>query len=486
MTHPPDDLVIRLLNRHAPANHYLGANARCFRAVRQVTLFARRPVILPSADFHHRYVLLFGIAKGAVVISGERRHVLRAGQALLIPPFTLHRYEPHDGERHPIGFIGFEADVGDDSPDCLALNLLDTGTTPISADAWQIVDRIETAMGSTPGVVCGYHLTMIRPEPRTSGSFLRWLFGSRFVRARFEVSANGLTRVGLGQYAVDNVELPVPPTPEQHAIAAVLDRETAKIEALVAEQERLIDLLKEKRQAVISHAVTRGLNPAAPMKDSGIEWLGEVPAHWEVKRLKQVSPELTVGIVVEPSKLYADDGIPALRSLNVAPGAIKLDNLVFITPDGHQLHSKSRLNAGDLVAVRSGQPGTTAVIPAELDGCNCIDLIIIRRPRAGSEKFLCWYLASEAAVHQFSLGSGGAIQQHFNVGTASDLVVPVPSPAEQIEIAVFLDRETARVDLLTTEAQRAIDLLQERRTALISAAVTGQIDVRPADERASA
>jgi len=204
MTHPPDDLVIRLLNRHAPANHYLGANARCFRAVRQVTLFARRPLILPSADFHHRYVLLFGIAKGAVVISGERRHVLRAGQALLIPPFTLHRYEPLDGERHPIGFIGFEADVGDDSPDCLSLNLLDTGTTPISTDAWEIVDRIETAMGSTPERVPAWTVLLletlmaeVRGEPPVAVRHPEWERTQQVARlARMDptISVAGLAR----------------------------------------------------------------------------------------------------------------------------------------------------------------------------------------------------------------------------------------------------------------------------------------------------
>lgn len=150
MSLPPDALVVRLLNRHAPDNHYMGANARCFRSLRQVTLFARRPVILPSADFHHRHVLMLGIAGVAVVVSGERRHVLRPGHALLVPPFTLHRYEPFDGERHPIAFIGFEADIGDDSPEGVSFSPLDIGTTPISADAWQIVDSMESALRVAP------------------------------------------------------------------------------------------------------------------------------------------------------------------------------------------------------------------------------------------------------------------------------------------------------------------------------------------------
>lgn len=329
-----------------------------------------------------------------------------------------------------------------------------------------------------PGVVCGYHLSVIRPSAAASGAFVKRLFDAAYVRSSVAVRANGLTRVGLGQYAIDNLELPFPPLAEQRAIAAFLDRETSKIDELVAEQQRLMELLKVKRQAILSHVVTKGLNPDAPMKDSGVRWLGEVPRHWEVKRLKHVSPQVTVGIVVEPSKFYVDDGVPALRSLNVAPGKIVLENLVYLSPASNELHAKSKLFAGDLVAVRSGQPGTTAIIPAELDGCNCIDLLVIRRPTVGSERFLCRYLASDAALAQFSSGSGGAIQQHFNVGTASDLIVSVPPATEQERIATMLEEECARMDELVAEARTAISLLLERRTALISAAVTGQIDVR--------
>jgi type I restriction enzyme, S subunit len=289
---------------------------------------------------------------------------------------------------------------------------------------------------------------------------------------------DGISQTHLSNDLFTKFQTLMPPLSEQIQIAAFLDRETAKIDALVAEQRRLMELLKEKRQAVISHAVTQGLNPKAPMKPSGIEWLGDVPEHWDVKRLKYVSLQITVGIVVEPSKYYAEEGVPALRSLNISPGAVVLDNLVFISKEANDLHSKSKLNAGDLVAVRSGQPGTTAVIPLELDGCNCIDLIIIRKPTSGCEMFLCWYLASDVAVMQFSDGSGGAIQQHFNVGTAINLIIPVPPADEQHAIVAFINSESAKFDTLTAEAQRAINLLQERRTALISAAVTGQIDVR--------
>lgn len=368
------------------------------------------------------------------------------------------------------------------SPEQIARFTLKGGDTVITKDS-EAADDIAIAAyvpEDVPGVVCGYHLAIVRPNDSTSGPFVKRLFDSLYSKAKFEVAANGLTRVGLGKYAIDNIELPFPLIEEQLAIAAFLDRETAKIDALVEEQKRLIELLKEKRHAVISHAVTKGLNPSVPMKDSGVKWLGEVPAHWSIKRLKSITPQVTVGIVVEPTKYYVDSGVPALRSLNVREGRISADDLVFISEESNSLLSKSRLGAGDLVAVRSGQPGTTAVVPADLDQCNCIDLIVIRRPSDGSEMYLCFYLNSGVAKIQFSQGSAGAIQQHFNVETAKDLVVCWPPMAEQVRIAGYLERELSGYDALTREALRAVELLEERRSALISAAVTGKIDVRGA------
>lgn len=319
-------------------------------------------------------------------------------------------------------------------------------------------------------------LAIIPNKLVASQLFLRYWLENLESHLSYYSSSN--TQANLNAAKVLGYPVAVPDLAEQKSIASFLNHETAKIDALIAEQQRLIELLQEKRQAVISHAVTKGLNPDVSMKDSGVEWLGEVPEHWEIKKLKHVSPQVTVGIVVEPSKYYVRDGVPALRSLNVKQGEIKLDNLVYISADANELHVKSKLKAGDLVAVRSGQPGTTAVIGSDLDGCNCIDLIIMRTPVLASSEFLSWYLASDSAKVQFSSGSGGAIQQHFNVATAANLVILVPPKGQQAEILHAIAFRTAQLDLLGDQALQAVDLLQERRSALMSAAVTGQIDVR--------
>jgi len=177
------------------------------------------------------------------------------------------------------------------TPDQITRFTLRAGDTIITKDSETADDIAVSAFVPVdmPGVVCGYHLSMIRPRPEADGRFVKRLFDAAYTKSAVAVKANGLTRVGLGQYALDNLEVPFPSLDEQAAITAFLDRETAKIDALVAEQERLMALLKEKRQAVISHAVTKGLNPDAPRKVSGIEWLGDVPAHWNVVSIKWLS-----------------------------------------------------------------------------------------------------------------------------------------------------------------------------------------------------
>lgn len=252
-------------------------------------------------------------------------------------------------------------------------------------------------------------------------------FEPRYVSYVLQVSreyflslASGGGQPNLNAEKVITHRIPSPLLPQQRAIADYLDRETAKLDALIAEKECLLKLLAEKRRALITQAVTRGLNSDVPMRDSGVEWLGEIPGHWELKRLKFISPEITVGIVVTPAKYYEDSGVPCLRSLNVRETGLTNTDLVYISPESNELLSKSKVFTGDLVAVRSGQPGTTAIVDERFDGANCIDLIIIRRAPLFDSYFLAYFLNSEGAIVQFSEGSEGAIQQHFNIETAKD------------------------------------------------------------------
>jgi type I restriction enzyme, S subunit len=326
--------------------------------------------------------------------------------------------------------------------------------------------------------VCTSEIVPLRPLAESSQSYLMYfLLNVPYIRWLDSLTyGTKMPRVSPEQIGGSFVSIPY--ELEQRAIAAFLDRETARIDALVSKKERLIELLQEKRTALITRAVTKGLDPNVPMKGSGVEWLGEIPAHWEVKRLKYVVPALTVGIVVTPAKYYEARGIPCLRSFNIASGSIVAEDLVFISPARNDLHTKSKLRAGDLVVVRTGITGTSAVVPLEFDGANCIDLLIIRRSKQVNSQFLWYFINSKAAARQIAEYSEGAIQAHYNTSTLGNLVITVPFAAEQTAIELRLDYETARLDKLIAKVREAIDRLRELRTALISAAVTGEIDVR--------
>ena len=308
----------------------------------------------------------------------------------------------------------------------------------------------------------------------------RRFFLYKLVAARPELESlgQGSTFRELAKGMLENVELAAPPEPEQRAIAAFLDRETARIGALVAKKERLVELLQEQRTALITRAVTKGLDATVPMKDSGVEWLGKIPAHWDVRRLRHISPNLGVGVVVNPSNYVTSVGLPFLYGSDIREGWIDAEHSRRISPHDSRRLPKSQLQAGDLVMVRVGAPGVTAVVPPELEGANCASLLVIRRSHGVLSSWLCYALNSRYVRSQIEVVQYGAAQEQFNVRHAVNFVVAVPPLREQESVAAFLDRHTERIDILVAKVRGAIERLKELRTALISAAVTGKIDVR--------
>ncbi len=284
----------------------------------------------------------------------------------------------------------------------------------------------------------------------------------------------------IAHYTAEKVEsspLLLPNSDEQLHISLFLDHETAKIDKLIEKQQQLIELLKEKRQAVISHAVTKGLNPDVPMKDSGVKWLGEVPGHWAIKRLKHISPKVGVGLVINPSTYTKDEGVYFIFGGDVKEFGFDLTKTRRISPQDSNKLLPSRLNSRDLVSVRVGYPGITSVVTDDLEGSNCASIIIIRRGSYNSD-WLCAAMNVWVGRQQVDLASYGAAQKQFNVSDAIEFVFPVPPINEQNDIADFVQKTLNKFDDLTQKALKQIELLQERRTALISAAVTGKIDVR--------
>ena len=275
----------------------------------------------------------------------------------------------------------------------------------------------------------------------------------------------------------------VPPLPEQRAIAGFLDRETAKIDALVAEQRRLIDLLREKRQAVISHAVTRGLNPEAPLKPSGIDWLGDVPERWEVCEAKRFVSILS-GFAFPSTSFSADENdIPLLRGANVGVGELKWEDTVYWRREPDDGLDMFEIQSGDLV-IGMDRPwisaGVRVAIVSEKDvPCLLLQRVAsLRTDEALNKEYLRLQLSGEAFIHHFLPDMTGVSVPHISPGQIGSFVIIVPPRDEQDQIVNFIGEATSQFDTLTATAQSAITLLQERRAALISAAVTGKIDVR--------
>ncbi|WP_241722394.1 restriction endonuclease subunit S [Raoultella sp. HC6] len=274
--------------------------------------------------------------------------------------------------------------------------------------------------------------------------------------------------------------LPIPPVYEQDQIAKFLDHETAKIDNLIEKQQQLIELLKEKRQAVISHAVTKGLNPDVTMKNSGVEWLGVVPEHWTVCRLKQIiksGTSISYGIVQPGDSL--DEGVPFIQTTNISQGNLQLESLPKTSRKIEQNYHRSRLDGGEVILGIRASIGSAYVVPLELKGANLSRGVARIQPGSSiTSDYLVWYLKTNAVEQYWALSKQGSTFSEVSIETVRELAVCVPPKDEQYNIASRLEGVLDRIHKLIVKSEIKMSLLRERRTALISAAVTGKFDVR--------
>ncbi|GIU36293.1 restriction modification system DNA specificity domain-containing protein [Shewanella hafniensis] len=334
---------------------------------------------------------------------------------------------------------------------------------------------------------CGYSGAIssayvpLEPQENISLGYYKYLFKSKQYIQALQSTTN-LVRDGqaLRYSNFLQVRLPVLPVDEADKIAAFLDYETVRIDQLIAKQQRLIELLKEKRQAVISHAVTKGLNPNAPMKDSGVEWLGQVPDHWECSRVGWLCD---VGNGMTPNRNnteYWNEGhIPWLNSSKVNDGEVYFAEQ-FVTETAFAECSLPWVKSNSVIMAITGEGktrGTTAITRIDTT-INQHVAYMMPMSECIVPDFLCMWLQSQYGRIRFESEGWGSTKAAITCSDIKAYPIPLPSVPEQIDIVERLKASNTKFDNLMLYASKQVDLLQERRTALISAAVTGKIDLR--------
>ncbi len=353
------------------------------------------------------------------------------------------------------------------------------------SEAWDDIAVPAYVRDDLPGVLCGYHLAQIAPYPqRTDGEYLFRAFCSRGINDQFRVASTGVTRFGLGKYALDNGLFTVPPKDEQRAIAAFLDRETVRIDTLIEKKQRQIELLQEKRAALISHAVTKGLDPNVKMKDSAVEWLGEIPDHWEARKLRHlIEGSLVNGLFKK--KDFFGSGTKLVNVFDVYREDFLVDHKSLERVEANEVERlKYGVESGDIFFVRSSlklEGVGRSVCAMKVPETTVFECHVVRaRPAQEtiSPTFLIHFLNSIPAINRFISLANLVTMATIDQDKIKGLEVPLPPRDEQDHIMAVLDQDGARTEKLERKIANSIERLGEYRTALISAAVTGKIDVR--------
>ena len=351
------------------------------------------------------------------------------------------------------------------------------------SEEWMDIAVSAYVKSDLPGILCGYHLAHIRPDKKMmDGEYLFRSFQACGINDQFRVAANGITRFGIGKFWIDSSLFLVPPKSEQSSIAAFLDHETARIDTLIEKKERQIEILQEKRAALISHAVTKGLDPSVKMKDSGIEWLGLVPEEWEIKQLKLLARIQTGVAKGKDLKERTVIEVPYLRVANVQDGFLDLTDISTIEIEPHELGRYS-LKIGDILMNEGGdndklgrgaiwdgqivpcihQNHVFSVRPFDISNSSWIDLITL----SSYAKFY-FTMKAKKTTNLASISS-------TNIG---ELPIIYPPKKQRDMILAYVKNYEDLSSLLIKKILSSIERLVEYRSALISAAVTGKIDVR--------
>ncbi len=327
---------------------------------------------------------------------------------------------------------------------------------------------------------CSGELLVLRPKWLDARFLHYWLLSDETISA-ISASTYGAKMPRADWDFIGNLKIPTPPLPTQRRIAAYLDRETRQIDALVAGNEELLVLLEEKRASLISHAVTRGLNPKAKLKPSGIPWLGDVPAHWEIAQVRHLITHLTSGSRGW-SKFYSPTGDKFIRIGNLRRGSLEMDldeiQHVQIPLDGSgETAERARIRKGDVLFSITAYLGSVGICPPEVQGAYVsqhVALVRVKQARIMPE-WLGYYALGQSGQIQLNEASYGGTKMQLSLDDIRSFTLPCPPLEEQLEITRHLAKVTSTLDILSLDIQASITLLREKRGSLISAAVTGEM-----------
>jgi type I restriction enzyme S subunit len=357
---------------------------------------------------------------------------------------------------------------------------LEEGDVIITKDSedWDDIGVPACVAEPLTNVLCGYHLTILKGhEGEMDGRFLLRALQSSGIKEQLHVAARGITRYGLSLRDMKRLLLPIPPLEEQRSIAAYLDRKTAQIDTLIAKKQRLIDLLQKQRTAVINRAVTQGLDPDAPMQDSGIEWLGEVPAHWDVTKLKFKAKSVSTGSTpsTKQPEFYEGGQVDWYGPGDFGERVYLSSSERRITELALEKGKAPLYEPGTVLIVGIGATlGKVGIVEDRCSSNQQINAVAFKddyNPYYGVH-----YLNSISSV--LTSWSNSATLPILNQTQTKQLPVLVPPKEEQDEIVQYISRVDEEVQKVIQREKAVIELLQELRTSLISEVVTGKIDVR--------
>jgi len=332
-------------------------------------------------------------------------------------------------------------------------------------------------------LICSTGFAVITPSPQVHPKFLLYWVRSEWFVNEIVARSVGVSYPAINAIEIGNLPFPTIALEEQRTIVNFLDRETAKIDELITKKQRLIELLQEQRTALITHAITKGINPDTPMKDSGVEWMGEIPAHWEIIKIKNLALDgyrtFIDGDWIEAPSITTE-GVRLIQTGNIGIGDYVEQGFRYISEDTFNDFRCTEVMYGDVLICRLAEPVGRACIAPNLTNrmITSVDVCILKPKKSLDNRFIVYFLSSNKYLSWLEAICRGGTRSRVSRSMLGAIEFPLPSHREQQAITDYLDRETSRIDDLVGRIIQAIEKLQEYRSTLITAAVTGKIDVR--------